>query len=146
MGLLTQRHVVDRRVHSLLEAMVMSSLTLTKIGLVEQSVFQSLGRLLTPSIPEMTTRDASVIILEVVLAPVLRVKKLTLVMISVKMVQIQSQNQIAILIQHLMDARNHQLHAVKIPINNIAETIQTQIQSMFLILKKNSKRSGRRNT
>jgi hypothetical protein len=144
----TQRLVVDRRVHSQLEAMVMSSLTSTKIGLVEQNAVQSHGRLLTPSIPGMITRGVSVTNSEVVLAHVPRAKKSILEMISVMMVQVQSQtlNQIAILIQTLKVARNHQLHAVRIPINNIAKINLIQNQSMFLIPKKSSKRSGIRST
>jgi hypothetical protein len=144
----TQRLVVDRRVHSQLEAMVMSFLTSTKIGLVEQNAVQSHGRLLTPSIPGMITRGVSVTNSEVVLAHVPRAKKSILEMISVMMVQVQSQtlNQIAILIQTLKVARNHQLHAVRIPINNIAKINLIQNQSMFLIPKKSSKRSGIRST
>jgi hypothetical protein len=142
----TQRLVVDRRVHSQLEAMVMSSLTSTKIGLVEQNAVQSHGRLLTPSIPEMITRGASVTNLEMVLAHVPRAKKSILEMISVMMVQSQTLNQIAILIQTLKVARNHQLHAVRIPINNIAKINLIQNQSMFPIPKKSLKRSGKTST
>merc|ERR1719436_1121655 len=136
----------------------MSSPTSTKIGLVEQSAVQSHGKLHTLSIPEMTTRDVFATNSEAERIHVLRVQKLIIVTISVT-VQYQYHNRFhAMKIPIKIIAKVFQSHVVmtqaKLIVKKIAVSIQmpkvamiqTQDQSMSLILKRNLKRSGRRNT